>query len=279
MHVESFSSLYEFHRVAVALLSDHETEHGLLLGVSRAAQAGGAPPDAYAVAIIVDEAPVAVALRTTSKLLLSCEAHDGAARMLAGHALARLSVPHSVLGPPGAVAAYAAEAEREGLTAKTLLKQGIYELRAVVPPPTVPGARRVATLADVPILTEWQANWIEDERKTPDRNEIALRVRGRIERGEFHLWEMAGRPVASAAADLPSLTGRRINGVYTPPQLRGRGYASALVASLSQHLLDTGYAFAFLHTNLANPTSNGLYRRIGYRPVGEAHEIECSVDR
>jgi predicted GNAT family acetyltransferase len=279
MHVESFSSLDEFHRVAVVLLSDHEAEHGLLLGVSRSARDGGVPPDVYAAAIMAGGEPVAVALRTTSKLILSREVRDGAARMLAGDALARIPVPHSVLGPPGAVAAYATEAEREGLTAKTLLRQGIYELRTVTPPPSVPGGRRVATLADVPVLVDWQANWIADEGKTPARSEIALRVRLRIERGEFHLWESAGQPVASAATDLPSLTGRRINGVYTPPALRGHGYASALVASLSQHVLDTGYAFAFLHTDLANATSNSLYRRIGYRPVGEVHEIEVGARR
>ena len=61
----------------------------------------------------------------------------------------------------------------------------------------------------------------------------------------------------------------RINRVYTPPEFRGRGYASNLVASLSRHLLDSGRKFCFLFTELANPTSNKIYQQIGYHPVSD----------
>ena len=60
----------------------------------------------------------------------------------------------------------------------------------------------------------------------------------------------------------------RVAGVYTPPGQRGRGYAEACVHALSQHLRDSGYRAA-LYTDLANPTSNSIYRRIGYRAVAE----------
>jgi len=65
----------------------------------------------------------------------------------------------------------------------------------------------------------------------------------------------------------PTPNGIRIGPVYTPPDLRGRGYASALTARLTQTLLDGGRRFCFLFTDLANPTSNSVYQRIGYRPV------------
>jgi predicted GNAT family acetyltransferase len=57
--------------------------------------------------------------------------------------------------------------------------------------------------------------------------------------------------------------------VYTPPQARGRGYASALVATTSQRLLATGRDYCFLFTNLANPTSNHIYQEVGYEPVSD----------
>jgi predicted GNAT family acetyltransferase len=60
--------------------------------------------------------------------------------------------------------------------------------------------------------------------------------------------------------------------VYTPPDLRQRGYATACVASLSQMLLDEGWQFCTLFTDLANPTSNSIYRKIGYKPVGDFHD-------
>ncbi len=61
--------------------------------------------------------------------------------------------------------------------------------------------------------------------------------------------------------------GIRISGVYTPPEWRGHGYASACVAHLSQRMLDDGRSFCFLFADLDNPTSNDIYQQIGYRPV------------
>ena len=74
-------------------------------------------------------------------------------------------------------------------------------------------------------------------------------------------------------------TGRivRINYVYTPPEHRGRGYASACVASLTRQLLDEGVALCCLYTDLANPTSNKIYQAIGYRPVCDAAEYHLGA--
>jgi predicted GNAT family acetyltransferase len=63
--------------------------------------------------------------------------------------------------------------------------------------------------------------------------------------------------------------GTRIGPVYTPPELRGRGYGSALTAAVTERLLGSGLRFCFLYTDLANPTSNSIYQRIGYRPVSD----------
>ena len=92
------------------------------------------------------------------------------------------------------------------------------------------------------------------------------------------LWEDGGEPVSLAGWGGPTPNGIRIGPVYTPPALRGRGYATALTAALSQRLLDGrlfagGRRFCFLYTDLANPTSNAIYERIGYRRVAESAEI------
>ena len=92
------------------------------------------------------------------------------------------------------------------------------------------------------------------------------------------LWEDAGEPVSLAGWGGRTPNGIRVGPVYTPPHLRGRGYATALTAELSQRLLDGrlfegGRRFCFLYTDLANPTSNAIYERIGYRRVAESAEI------
>jgi predicted GNAT family acetyltransferase len=65
----------------------------------------------------------------------------------------------------------------------------------------------------------------------------------------------------------------RVSWVYTPGPLRRRGYAAACVAALSQQVLDRGAEAVMLYTDLANPTSNAVYQRIGYRAVGDAVDL------
>lgn len=56
-----------------------------------------------------------------------------------------------------------------------------------------------------------------------------------------------------------------------PPEQRGLGYARACVAGLSQQLLDRGFKYCFLFTDLRNPTSNHIYQQIGYRQVSDVN--------
>ncbi len=70
-----------------------------------------------------------------------------------------------------------------------------------------------------------------------------------------------------AGSTRQSPRGASISWVYTPNAHRGRGYASNLVATLSQHFLDSGKEFCCLFTDQANPTSNKVYEALGFRPV------------
>ena len=87
---------------------------------------------------------------------------------------------------------------------------------------------------------------------------------------------MGGRgsqPVSLACFGGPTPNGIRIGAVYTPPAHRGRGYGTAVTAAVSQLNLDRGRRFCFLYTDLANPTSNAIYQRIGYEPVCDSREL------
>jgi len=61
----------------------------------------------------------------------------------------------------------------------------------------------------------------------------------------------------------------RIGLVFTPPERRRCGYATACVAALSERLLAAGADQCTLFAQLQNPTSNAIYRRMGYEPVTE----------
>ncbi len=89
----------------------------------------------------------------------------------------------------------------------------------------------------------------------------------------LYVWE-DGIPVSQAAMGRKTLNGAVVNAVYTPPLYRGKGYATSCVGSLSQYLLDSGYKFCSLFTDLANPVSNSIYMKIGYKPICDYDEYK-----
>jgi predicted GNAT family acetyltransferase len=84
------------------------------------------------------------------------------------------------------------------------------------------------------------------------------------------VWEVDGAVVSMSGYGGPTPSGARIGPVYTPPELRGQGYATALVAAQTRWLLDHGRRFCFLFTDLGNPTSNRIYELIGYHRIADA---------
>ncbi|MGH2521912.1 MAG: GNAT family N-acetyltransferase [Anaerolineales bacterium] len=89
----------------------------------------------------------------------------------------------------------------------------------------------------------------------------------------IYFWEDP-HPVSMAGYGGPTPNGIRVGPVYTPPEQRRKGYASACVAALSQLMLDRGRKYCFLFTDLANPTSNHIYQQIGYEPVCDVDEYK-----
>jgi predicted GNAT family acetyltransferase len=100
-----------------------------------------------------------------------------------------------------------------------------------------------------------------------------------IEDRSAWFWETDGQRVSLAVAVGPTPNGIRIGRVYTPPERRGHGYASNLVAQLSAQLLAQGKKFCYLFTDIANPTSNSIYQKIGYRAVSDLTSYRADDDR
>ena len=122
---------------------------------------------------------------------------------------------------------------------------------------------------DLDLLLAWWRAFVREAIPQEDNGPAGdlRQVERRLAENGFALWEVDGVPVSLCGHGGATPNGIRIGPVYTPPALRGRGYATGLVAELSQALLDSGRTFCFLFTDLANPTSNAIYERIGYRRV------------
>lgn len=148
-----------------------------------------------------------------------------------------------------------------------------HTLTAVNDVPAVPGTSRVATKADSAWLVDRQVAFIV-EVGVPERAErMRELVPRRIARGDFRIWDDDG-PVAYAGFNDSAPDFARIAPVYTLPEARGRGYATALVADLSRELLARGKRRLFLTTDVENPISNAIYARIGFR----AENDDCGID-
>jgi uncharacterized protein len=146
--------------------------------------------------------------------------------------------------------------------------QRIYELDRVDPVPSSDGYARLATLDDVDLVAAWTKAFNTDTGMDGATADLEDTVRRRVEAGRYWLWA-AGEPVAMAMSVPPVSGVTRLGMVYTPPTHRRNGYACALVALVSEIALSSGSLKCVLYTQLSNSSSNGIYRRIGYRAVGE----------
>lgn len=141
------------------------------------------------------------------------------------------------------------------------------------PAEDVPGALRAANHRDRDLLVDWlEAFNTEAVPHQPrDREGTAEAVDRLLSAPEprLFLWEDDERPVSMAVSSHDPPASPRISGVYTPPALRRRGYAAACVSAVSASLLDAGHQRVLLFTDLANPTSNRVYQRIGFEPLAD----------
>ena len=175
-----------------------------------------------------------------------------------------------VMGELDTASAFAeAWASRTGALSGLHARQRLYRLgELTIPHPFPPGRPRVAAANDREQLMRWYDEFavaIGESGTSQDPGEWAD---SRIAYGGITVWETPDGTPVSMAGITPKVAGQvRVAPVYTPANLRGRGYAGAVTAEVSGMALAAGADEVLLFTDLANPTSNALYQRIGYRPV------------
>ncbi len=174
-----------------------------------------------------------------------------------------------VLGPVEHAAAFTtAYCSRHGLTGRLAVSEQIYQCEQVTPPTGVSGTMRRATATDRELLIGWYAAFqLEAGLNQPHDATDAVTRDLADPNGGVWLWTDRGIPVSLAGSRGPTRNGMRVGPVFTPENMRGSGYASALVAALTQQLLSSGRRYVFLFTDLANAGANAIYQRLGYRAV------------
>ena len=271
MDVVQLTDAAEFLERAAPLLLADEARHNLILGLAGTLRDH---PDVYpdhGLWLVEDGgAPVGAALRTRPFNLVLAHGSGGAVDLLAR------VIDEPLPGVVGARPEVDRFVAARGRRAEPRVRQGVYALDEVVAAPLPSGAPRPASAGNRSLLIEWVRAFSvealnEDE---PDEERTSRMIDHRLTspRTGFALWEDAGEPVSLVGFGGATPTGIRIGPVYTPPEHRGRGYASALTAHVSAKQLEAGRRFCFLYTDLGSPTSNKIYVAIGYRRVCDSVE-------
>lgn len=170
-----------------------------------------------------------------------------------------------------------AYALRKGLTVQTTMNQRIYELTAVNPAIQKVGNIRLLDEKDIHFFPYWAeafnaaGSYGKTEMSIPQENADPYLYR--IASKKLYILEDHGIPVAMAGFTRVMQTAIGVAFVYTPPYERRKGYATSIVAQISQLALDKGFTRCVLYTDLANPTSNSIYQKIGYTPVCDSLQL------
>ena len=273
MNVRRHASAAEYLDVAGPALRRKPVINQLVIGVAQQVARDPARygADNYFFSVEDGGEIIGAALQTAPWPVQVSATSPDAARELARAFAAMPDAVAAVGGPDDAPGAFAAEyATLRGVTHRLVDSMGTFELTAVTPLRPAAGTRAIAGPEHTAVVHAWLDAFHTETvpHDPPVRADAGERA---VATGRAHVWlDEHGTPVAYAFNNRDIDGWASVGPVYTPPQARGRGYATSLVASLSQYLLDQGRPGCTLFTNLANPISNKIYERIGYRRVGSA---------
>lgn len=279
MRARTFTDPAGFLTAAAPLTAATEARHNLLYGVAGTLVSEPAVHPDFRLWLVEEEGrPLAAAMRTLPYNVIVADARSEAAVDILAAAVAAddRDAPGAVGNVPTIGRFTEAWARVAATEVHLEMAQGVFAIERVRPVPNPRGASRPGTVADHDLLVAWFEAFTAEAlpHEPSDRERLLAFLDRRLAsggpEGGIWLWERDGEVVAMSGYGGPTPSGIRIGPVYTPPDERGNGYATALVAAQSSWLLASGRRFCFLYTDLANPTSNAIYQRMGYVQVAEA---------
>ena len=251
-------------------LEQREAENSLFLGVLGALKRDPPAAKPFMARVISAGETVFAAIYRELNLIVSRgpeAAIDATAARLATRGIA----PPGVIGPAREAERFALVwARSQGCGQTLIVNQRIYQLTQICWPPLVPGQMRPMVLADLDLVVEWSHGFETEALQRHEHRppaEARSKSAKRIVEGNLFGWAVDGQLVAMAGLARPTSKTISVNGVYTPPAHRRRGFATALVAAVSEAGLKRGKPACVLYTDLANPTANSIYQKLGYQPI------------
>ncbi|MGL5939950.1 MAG: GNAT family N-acetyltransferase [Waterburya sp.] len=279
MQIIQFQDSQQFYQRVENYLLNQEATHCLLLFLSKALSTSQPEREKSPYLAIVENQQeiAATAIQTPPRpLILSqstdLEAVNLLARDLASH---NQSLSGVMASKPEAITFARTWQSLTGQSFQLKVALQVHQLgkETVQPITKASGNLRLVTESDRNLLVNW-GKAFEQEALGDDSPELEHQswFNKHLKNKSLYVWQDQV-VVSMAAFGGATPNGIRVNAVYTPPEYRGKGYATSCVATVSQYLLTQGYRYCFLFTDLANPTSNHIYHQIGYRPIRELSHL------
>lgn len=151
-----------------------------------------------------------------------------------------------------------------GITHELTMPQRIHVLEQPPNYPVSEGRGRKANSNDIGLFCDWFDLFFREAlpHETPFGKE---RMKQMFTEQPVFFWENDGYPVSMAMINRETINGVNISFVFTPQELRGRGFAGSATAYTCENAFKEGKKFCFLYTDLRNPISNRVYQKIGFR--------------
>ncbi len=274
MKVERYRNAGAFLDAAGAWLGRSEVANNAMIGIARALADGTRTPKEppYFAAAIDGGSIACCAIQTPPHVLMVTAGEPSALAALAADAFDAFGKLAGVNGPCEAAAdfvnAWTALAGGRALLRTRLRLHRIDRVDAALP--EVRGRLREAAPDERALAVQWFTAFAQEA--TPDHPlEAEPTIDRHLKTASLYFWD-DGAPVTLCARTPVASGAARVSLVYTPPQFRRKGYATAATAELTRRLLAAGAPYCCLYTDLANQTSNGIYARIGYRAVADFDE-------
>lgn len=275
MDVQLFNNANVFLQEAAGYLAADPFSASVIAVYAGRVRAGSQPPGPDDLWVTVSDGGrvVGLAMHTPPHRLFVARMSEPAAAALAD-ALAdqRRPLP-GVNGESAAGASFAAAwQERTGEKAVVDVRMRMYRLDDLNPPVDVPGEHLPASVDNTGVVAGWAAAFHDEAQPQAPSDDWSAWAARRVSSGELYLWVYEAIPVAMAAHSAPAGGVARVGPVYTPPPMRRHGFGAAVTAATTAAALGAGATHVVLYTDLSNPTSNAIYRAIGYRPDHDAEE-------
>jgi predicted GNAT family acetyltransferase len=279
MNFKKYTDVNEFYNATYELLLCHEGQNliplgNIILGKEGKDKSGWRDPANWFMATVSDVSGIQLVAIMTPPHNITLYAKDNkideAAVSCLISGIGDVPVPGVMARKDMAVVFAKPFCAAKKLTFETKMEQRIYELTEVNPDIAHVGELRLVEESDMYFIPYWMEalysteNGIDKNMRVPQNAEDYLY---RMVREKMYVLQDNGKPVSMVGTHREMQTVCGVGPVYTPPYFRRKGYASSAVAKASQAILDRGFTKCVLYTDLANPTSNSIYQKIGYRPI------------